>query len=117
MPNPVVPHLVSRPRGAFAPTPPVSATVLAPMVLVLTDGTQCTIRDGGAWNALQGHPGWAGDYTCNHHGAVWAPVTAPHNGVNETALSWRVQIAPASGVGPLTTWHVVKAYFVGSRAV
>jgi hypothetical protein len=103
--------------GKFAKTPAVSAKQLAPFVIVLTDGTVCSIRDGGAWGQLKQHPNYYGAYSCNRHGVVWlrytSHTTVVHNGVDESASSWTVQTATGDS-GPLITRHIARAYFVAT---
>jgi hypothetical protein len=88
----------------------------SPLSLVLSDGDTCSIRDGGAWGWLHLHPSWVGEYSCVHDGIVWGPPTAPHGGVIETTSAWTVLTTPPSGIGPLITRHVSRAYFVGTHA-
>jgi hypothetical protein len=101
--------------GAFAPTPIAPVKYRAPQLLKLGDGDFCTIRDGGAWGTLTGHPNLFGTYACLHAGIVWAAASAPHLGVNEANPLWTVRTAPA-GNHPLVTHHVVRAWFVGTRS-
>jgi hypothetical protein len=100
--------------GSFAKSPRVKPKLRAPLLIVLTDGTRCSIRDGGAWGTLKVHPTWPGTYSCTKHGDVWSPPNANHNGVNESAASWWVRTASASGKGKLTVRHIKRAYFVGT---
>jgi hypothetical protein len=101
--------------GGFAPTKRAPKKQRAPLSLVLTDGTVCSIRDGGAWGTLQSHPKWYGTYSCSHHGVVWSPPNADHSGIDESQASWRVRTAPASGKGKkIVTRHVKRAYFVAT---
>lgn len=109
-----VKRLVRIPRmGKFAATPPPKPADRAPLLVVLSDGTHCTIRDGGAWGQLKGHPRLFGTYSCDRHGAVWARSSAPHSGVNESHASWTVRTAEF-GKRHLATRHVARAYFVGT---
>jgi hypothetical protein len=100
--------------GSFASTPAPTAALRAPLLIVLTDGTKCTIRDGGAWGTLASHPKWNGSYSCTKHGDVWAPPSSKRYGVNEAASSWTVHTASATGTGGLTVRHIKRAYFVGT---
>jgi hypothetical protein len=99
---------------SFAKTPAVKAKLRAPLLIVLTDGTRCTIRDGGAWSILKSHPKWFGSYSCSRHGVVWSPPHSKRFGVNESAASWSVHTGSAAGTGKLTVRHVKTAYFVGT---
>jgi hypothetical protein len=82
-----------------------------PLGLVLSDGTRCWVRDGGAWAALDGHPELVGVYSCGQD-AVWATPLA--DGINRTRPLWSVRVAPMSGHGKLRTVAVRTAYFVGT---
>lgn len=83
-----------------------------PLGLLLSDGDRCLVRAGGVWNDLADHPGWYGTYACSGNGAVWANSA---DGIDRSSPLWTVQVAPISGVGPLDTRGVVKAYFVGTE--
>lgn len=113
--KPVVSSIPLRP-STFSPTPRPSFARSAPLLLKLDNGVTCRIRDGGAWNTLASHPGWVGMYGCDNSTAVWAPPTAEHLGVNESAPSWTVQVAAMTGTGSLVTRHVTDAFFVGTAA-
>jgi hypothetical protein len=114
MRNPRSKHLVRIPRlGAFASTALVPPARRAPLEIRLGDGDLCSIRDGGAWGQLPGHPNLFGTYACVHDGAVWATATARHQGVNESHATWTVRTAHC-GSHTLVTRRVVKAWFVGT---
>jgi hypothetical protein len=114
MRNPRSKTVVRIPRtGAFAPTGLAPVAQRAPLVMRLGDGDVCSIRDGGAWGSLPGHPNLSGTYSCAHDGAVWATSTAAHLGVNESNPVWTVRTAHF-GSSTLVTRHVVKAWFVGT---
>lgn len=100
--------------GKFAATSPISKRRLAPFGIVLSDGTYCTIRDGGAWGQRKSQPNFFGSYSCTKHGVVWSPPNAAHFGVDESKPSWTVKTGNGAGTGPLTTRHVVRAYFVAT---
>ncbi|HMC69779.1 MAG TPA: hypothetical protein VKJ07_11550, partial [Mycobacteriales bacterium] len=101
--------------GAFASTPVASVFYRAPLVMKLGDGDFCSIRDGGAWGTLNGHPNLYGTYSCVNAGIVWAYNSSAHFGVDETHPIWTVATAPA-GNHTLVTRHVVKAWFVGTAS-
>lgn len=105
-----------RRSGKFAESGLQPKRLRAPLLLVLSDGTKCSIRDGGAWSQLKAHPDWYGTYYCDRHGAVWSRPNAPHDGVNESRPAWSVHTSPASGDGAVTVRTVAKAYFVGTHA-
>jgi hypothetical protein len=98
--------------GKFARTKLRPRAQRAPLLIVLRDGTRCDIRDGGAWGTLKSHPNWVGRYSCDHHGFVWSPATATHNGVNESKSSWTVRTS--NGNKPVVVRHIARAYFVGT---
>lgn len=103
-----------RRTGKFAKTGVTRPADRAPLLLVLDDGTRCSIRDGGAWGQLKSHPKWSGTYSCSRHGVVWSPPNAKHYGVDESQASWTVRTASGAGRGRLVTRHVRRAYFVGT---
>jgi hypothetical protein len=100
--------------GKFAATKAASAYDRAPLYLVLTDGTHCSIRDGGAWGFLKSNPHYTGSYSCSDQSNVWAPPKSGHYGVNESAATWTVRTASESDKGPLVTRDVASAYFVAT---
>lgn len=100
-------------NGRFGQTPMAKRKDRAPLLLVLNDGTLCSIRDGGAWGSLKSRPNWYGSYSCSRHGVVWSPPHAPHWGVNQSHPSWTVRTAPFNG-HRLVTRHVRRAFFVGT---
>jgi hypothetical protein len=99
--------------GAFANTPVAPVADRAPLLMKLADGDICSIRDGGAWGSLVGHPDLFGTYSCLHAGVVWASSSAPHSGINESHPVWTIRTAPA-GHHALVTRHVERALFVGT---
>lgn len=110
-------NVVRIPRtGAFANTPIAPPSLRAPLTIKLADGDICTIRDGGAWSQLPGHPHLFGTYGCLHAGAVWASLTQQHFGIDMSHPLWTVRTAHFGG-SVLTTHHVVKAWFVGTKSV
>jgi hypothetical protein len=116
MRNPRSRHVVRIPRlGRFAPVARPTGAATAPLLIRLGDGDVCSIRDGGAWGALPGHPNLVGAYSCRKDGAVWAGPNAAHQGVNESHPTWTVRTAPF-GSHTLVTRRVVKAWFVGTYA-
>jgi len=100
--------------GKFAHTKLAPKKDRAPLRLVLSDGTVCLIRDGGAWGVLKSHPKWYGTYSCDHHGVVWSPPNANHWGVVESHASWTVRTASGAGKGKVVTRHIKRAYFVAT---
>jgi hypothetical protein len=102
-------------HGAFAPTALAPAVHRAPLTIRLGDGDYCRIRAGGAWGTPPGHPRLIGYYSCGRDGAVWARITARHNGINESQPIWTVRTAQFDS-SQVTTRRVVRAWFVGTAA-
>ena len=106
-------YLVRR-DGKFAKTPVAKAQDRAPLLIVLTDGTRCQIRDGGAWGPVPGHPNLYGAYSCDRHNAAWLYAKGshgdPHNGVDESSASWRIR----TGYNHIVWRHIATAYFVAT---
>jgi hypothetical protein len=99
--------------GGFKATGRPPAAQRAPLRIVLSDGDNCSIRDGGAGGTLSGHPTFVATYYCAKDGAVWAPFNAKHGGIDTSAPAWTVRTARAKQ--QKLTRHVVrKAYFVGT---
>lgn len=112
--NPASKTVYRIPRtGNFEPTGLLAKKQRAPLLLVLTNGDKCAIRDGGAGGTITGHPKLVATYYCSSGVAVWAPFNAKHFGINESASSWTIRTAQA-GNHALTLHHVKKAYFVGT---
>jgi hypothetical protein len=84
-----------------------------PLGLLLSNGEHCRIRNGGAWSALEGHPGWSGTYACSNGKVLWG--NGGSSGVNRSSPRWTVEQTPATGIGQLSTLRVVQAYFVGTQ--
>lgn len=84
----------------------------SPLGLVLSDGTRCSLRDGGAWAHLDGHPEMYGTYACAGSIAVWGGKGL--DGVDRSRALWRVRLAPMTGHGQLHVLTVRTAYFVGT---
>jgi hypothetical protein len=101
-------------KGAMAQALPYK--VRAPLDLVLTNGTLCTLRDGGAGASLQGHPTWAAFYYCQHNQAIWAPGNARNWGIDRSHALWTARTAPENGHGSLTTSQLARAWFVGMHS-
>ncbi len=98
-------------RTTSAVPPARASKVPSPAGLVLTDGTRCTLRLGGAWAELDGHPNLYGTYACGSR-AVWGPANS--DGINRTGTQWTAQLAPMSGHGSLQTVTIARADFVGT---
>jgi hypothetical protein len=102
--------------GKFADTPLAKPRERAPLVIVLTDGTKCRIRIGGAWGRVPHHPNLYGAYSCDRHTAAWLHAKGrhadPHNGVDESSPSWRIR----TGFKHIVWRHIATAYFVGTAS-
>lgn len=110
-------QVYSLPRtGTFASTGLAGTRNRAPLMIVLGNGSTCSIRDGGAWSSLKAHPNWFGTYSCSGNTAVWSPPKATHSGINESRPAWTVHVGSISGNGPVTVRTVRKAYFVGTQS-
>lgn len=93
---------------------PAAARTPSPLGLLLADGTRCWLRIGGAWADLDGHPELSGTYGCQQQIAVWGEGS--DEGIDRSAPTWTVRIAPMSGHGRLRTVAVRTAYYVGTAA-
>jgi hypothetical protein len=88
--------------------------VPSPLGLTLSDGSHCMIRDGGAWDSLDGHPDAFGTYSCADGLVVWGIRRS--DGIDRSHSLWTVQVASGSGHGALRTMSVRTAYLVGTAA-
>jgi hypothetical protein len=106
-------YLIAR-EGKFAKTRLASPRDRAPLAFVLTDGSTCQIRDGGAWGQPPHHPNLYGAYSCDRWGAAWLHAKGDrgdsHNGVDESNPSWRIR----TGEKKIIWRHIATAYFVGT---
>lgn len=102
--------------GGFANVESPAAAQRAPLIFVLRDGAKCSIRDGGAWGVLKSHPRWAGSYSCDKHGVVWAPAHSHHYGINESKAVWTVHTAAANGTRAVKVRKIKRAIFVGTSS-
>jgi len=93
---------------------PAATRIPSPLGLLLADGSRCSLRIGGAWSNLDGHPELYGTYGCDHQIAVWG--LADRDGIDRSAPAWTVRVAPMSGHGTLHTVAVRAAYYVGTAA-
>lgn len=93
------------PLGAMsAPRVPV------PLGLELTDGTQCILRNGGAWSSHKSGASAAyGCGTTSMSTIVWSGAAGP---IDKSEPDWTVQIGQPEDT--LQTVKVTKAYFVGT---
>ena len=103
-------------QGRFAPTKLAKPRDRAPLLIVLTDGSRCQIREGGAWGQPKGHPNLYGAYSCDKHGVAWLYAKGshndPHNGVDESSASWTIR----TGNSQIVWRHIAQAYFVATAS-
>jgi hypothetical protein len=79
-----------------------------PQGLRLVNGQSCTIRIGGAWGTVPGHPTWVGFFSCTT-GDVYGPPDG--DGINRRRAVWRVHLVKADGT--VVTRRVRRATYVG----
>ncbi|MBV9822790.1 MAG: hypothetical protein JO144_11175 [Actinobacteria bacterium] len=84
----------------------------SPLGLVLGNGVRCTLRDGGAWGTLDGHPDMFGTFSCTDRSVIWG--TDHSDGIDRASTLWKAWLAPGSGHGNLHPMTVRTAYFVGT---
>jgi hypothetical protein len=111
--DPAQRRLISYPlTGGFGSAPPRAAV---PFGLLLSDGTRCGLRNGGAWPQPVLHPDWQGYYLCGGGTAVWAPPSAlATEGIDESRPAWTVQVGAQSGPSSYVTRTVVTAFYVAT---
>ncbi|MBO0843400.1 MAG: hypothetical protein J2O46_09455 [Nocardioides sp.] len=83
--------------------------VPAPQNLVLGTGVRCSIRVGGAWGFVPGHPNWTGFYACST-GSLYGP--GDRDGIDRSHARWRVHLVKKDGT--IVTRTVRRAYVVGT---
>lgn len=100
--------------GRFADTPLAKASDRAPLAFLLTDGTKCRIRIGGAFGKVPHHPNLYAGYLCDRHTAAWVRAKGSHeqshNGIDESKALWRVR----TGYKHIAWRNIAKAYFVAT---
>jgi len=83
-----------------------------PQALRLKNGNHCSVRDGGAWGSVTGHPSWNGAYSCDQ-GSIYGP----NDGINEHVQPWLVHVVIDGPSGQHVTNHrVAKAIFAGTAS-
>ncbi|SDJ12033.1 hypothetical protein SAMN05444157_1841 [Frankineae bacterium MT45] len=86
-----------------------------PIGLLLTDGENCQLRDGGAWSAPAAEPSWTGYYWCSGGHYIFAPDNQPgSDGLNHSAPLWRAEVG--TWTGKLRSIGVRTAYYVGTAS-
>jgi hypothetical protein len=102
--------------GRFASTALARPRDRAPLGFVLTDGTKCQIRIGGAWGPVPHHPNLYGAYSCDRHDAAWLYAKGSHrdahNGVDESSAAWRIR----TGYKHIVWRNIASAYFVATAS-
>jgi hypothetical protein len=105
-------HVLLRVRYAGGLHPEPALAVPAPQLLVLGSGPACSIRIGGAWGTVPGHPRWVGYYACDR-GTIWGPAD-DRRGVDRSEPTWMVHWANRRL--RLADRAVRTAYLVGTAA-
>lgn len=87
-----------------------------PFALLLDDGTQCRLRNGGAWGGRDDN--YWGAYGCpGENPAVLVPAQSTESAVDRSHALWSVKVGPL-GSGehfpPPETHMVTTAYFAGN---
>ncbi|MGH8860543.1 MAG: hypothetical protein ACRDVG_04795 [Jatrophihabitantaceae bacterium] len=83
----------------------------SPQALGLFNGGYCMIRDGGAWGWVQGHPQWAGAYSCRHVDVYGTG----RDGIDRSVNPWRVHTVAFTQSGQsIVNRRVRTAYYVGT---
>lgn len=94
-----------------------------PVALQLSDGARCSIRNGGAWGSLKGHPEMWGTYSCRRspqsrdgeETILWGRNGS--FGINTKGQVWTVQESLDGGEsGHTRSVQVRAAYYVGNAA-
>lgn len=115
--NPWTKRVVQIPVVRTAPS--VRATARPqPIGIRLSDGASCSIEYNGTHNPLATDLSWVQTYGCNSDESVFAYGTTPGtygDGLDTSTPLWTVQVAKASGAGPLHTLTVTTAYFLGTQ--
>ena len=100
-----------RVRARTTPSPVSPKDVPEPVALLLDDGTQCRLRNGGAWSGRD--DGYDGAYSCNADGVVLAQGHIEP--IDRSAPAWTVKTGelgpPGTSLPPPSTHSVVTAWF------
>lgn len=91
-----------------------------PFAVVLDDGTQCRLRNGGAWGGRA--DGYVGVYGCGDPGSnlavLWLPSAGPGTCFDRSAPLWTVKLGqlgtPTDQFPPPQTRGVATAWFAGN---
>ncbi|HEY2296416.1 MAG TPA: hypothetical protein VGH43_01710 [Jatrophihabitans sp.] len=106
-------HLVRvRYAGSIAPTHAPHHP--SPQALTLFTGSYCTIRNGGAWPMVNGHPNWFGHYSCSHNG-----IYGRGDGINRSFNPWTVHVVNNTRNNTphaIVIRRVRTAYYVGTAS-
>ena len=86
-----------------------------PQALTLAGGAHCLIRDGGAWDQVNGHRNWYGAYSCPK-GDLYGP--AAFQGIDTALNPWLVHMLTydKNGTQHIANQRVVHAYVVGTAS-
>ncbi len=107
-------HLTSFPlTGRFTAGTPVR--VKLPFVVHLTNGTACSLRNGGAGPRLNAHPTWVAWYYCQHNLAIWGSYRAS-TPFNKHTARWSVTVAGERPTSRPSSRTVAQAWYVGTHS-
>jgi hypothetical protein len=100
--------------GQLPPVPPTATP--DPFALVLTGGSQCLLRNGGAWGGRD--DGYVGVYGCNGPGSdssvLWLPSAGPGTCIDRSTPVWTVKVGELDNSAPPQTRAVTTAWFAGN---
>lgn len=104
---------------ASAPLPAVSPREHPePVALLLGDGSQCRLRNGGSWGSRT--DGYYGAYWCGAGHAVVLVKPDAADAIDRSAPVWTVKVgklgAPTESLPPPDTVEVVTAWFASDQA-
>jgi hypothetical protein len=100
-------------QGSFTPT--AAPHNPSPQALTLFSNNYCTVRDGGAWSQIHGHPQWNGEYSCHHNGIYGRG----RDGIDRSVNPWRVHVVnnPNNNTpNSIVVRRVKLAYYVGTAS-
>jgi hypothetical protein len=101
--------------GGQLPAVPPTATP-DPFAVVLTGGSRCLLRNGGAWGGRD--DGYVGVYGCNGPGSesamLWLPSAGPGTCIDRSTPVWTVKVGELDNSAPPQTRAVTTAWFAGN---
>lgn len=84
----------------------------SPVGLELTDGTQCRLRNGGAWSGRADDPDMYGAYSCSSNDDLIVWSGRDDREIDVSAPVWTVRVGTPTG--PLRTAPVAVAYYAAT---